>query len=241
MRHRPAVGIRLHVQQLHDIADGDAGGRGAPGGKADRAAMQRVPSGRRHLRIAVAHLPQPRKPLNVTGLGHATRQGTSAGHRRYLPRQAGAHDLGADRHRQRRAEHRVLPVGVVAAAAQPLRGELPPARASSIRPAGQPTVLPAGTRLPAQPPRQQHQPTAALLLAAGALQRKRRSGQPLEHLRTALPRGRPRRCRQAGRKPGRCGPRRRRRCWRPDTQRFPRNAGGHDVSSPDKTSRVSGR
>ena len=189
--HRTAVGLGFDVEQLQDIPDGDLGDHAAVGAEDDRSTMQRMrPRRGGEVAVLIAHLPQPGESLDVPGLGHASGQGTPAGHRADEPCGAGTYDVGADRDRQRRTQQGGLPLRP-AGRAQPLRGNPAPVRARGVRAAGQPAVLPGLTGLLAQPAQQRPQPAAALLLGAGRTQEERCAGQPVEHLLTALSGGRP--------------------------------------------------
>ena len=59
---------------------------------------------RRHVRIRVAQGPQPGEPVRITGVGQVAYQAARAGCLGHQPAQRGAHEIGADRHQQRRGQ-----------------------------------------------------------------------------------------------------------------------------------------
>jgi hypothetical protein len=246
-----AVDLRLGVQKLQHVADGDVGQRAALGRDDHGASVQRQAAHRWRDVGAGAQRAQPREPLRVPAASHAPREGALGGRADHQPGQRGPHNIGADRQHQGCGQGG-LPRRGDAVAHHPPSRHLTPAPAGGVGSAGEPPLLPAAARLVGQPAQQRLQPAAVDPLATIVVRDERRPGQQPPHLFARVPGGGPvRRVGARGKPdPGRLPPGRRHRRWwwcgvnaRAGPWQDVRRCadGGHHTPAPNRTSSVSGR
>ena len=252
-----AVGMHLgrgthpggDLQKFNAVTDLHRGGRPALGGEDDRdpgqgllPALQSDPA----LRAQPSEQGERRA---VAGAGHLGGQATPRRGEAQQPAQAGPDHVSADQHQQPRAQVRQLCPGG-RSRSRPARrrvsDQIPPV-GLVLGAAGLPPLLPAITGVSMQPGQHRQHPQPAGLLADRVIQRERRGQDPGQHRGPARLRHRPRRRDRAGRergqqlRPCRLQPRRRRRSPGGRCRDHLLAADGHEVLSPNRICRLSGR
>jgi hypothetical protein len=236
---RGAMRVRLDVEQLQHITGGDVGDGAALGGEDQGSTVGRAARGRRgHIGIGRTQRAQLGESLRVAVLSQDVDQRPTAERGGGQPAHRGPDEIGAEGDEKRPEERVVVPPGMVSVLAQPGNRDLPPKPSGGVGAADQPPVLPGWARLGFQPVKQQSEPSLVGARVAAAARGSRGewgAGQPRPDRYTLLAGGRPVRPSRARERPCR-GHRRRRDC-----RGFVADDGAHEASTPNRTSRDSGR